>query len=40
LSHGPACFRDRLKALERKVAEEGTVLTEARVAALERKKIE
>jgi transposase InsO family protein len=38
LRHGLACFRDRLKALEEKVGREGVILTEAQVAALERKK--
>lgn len=38
LRHGLACFKDRLKALEEKVAKEGIILTEAQVAALERKK--
>lgn len=33
-----ANFKDRLKALEVKVAEEGIILTESQVAALERKK--
>ena len=38
LRHGLACFRDRLRALEEKVARDGIVLTEAQVAALERKQ--
>jgi hypothetical protein len=38
LGHKLACFKDRLKALEAKVANEGIILTEAQVAALERKK--
>jgi len=38
LRHNLACFKNRLKALEKKVAEEGIILTEAQVQALERKK--
>ncbi len=38
LRHGLACFKDRLKALSNKVAEQGLILTESQVAAMERKK--
>jgi len=38
LRHDLACFKDRLKALSAKVAEEGLILTESQVAAMERKQ--
>jgi hypothetical protein len=38
LRHQLSCFKDRLRALEEKVAREGIILTEVQVAALEKKK--
>lgn len=38
LRHNLACFKDRLKALEKKAAKENLILTESQVQALERKK--
>lgn len=40
LRNGLSCFKDRLKALEKVVEEEGIILTEAQVAALEKKRID
>ena len=39
LRHNLACFKDRLKALSDKVAEDGLILTESQVAAMERKRL-
>ena len=38
IRHGLANFKSRLKALEKKVAEEKIILTDAQVAALEKKR--
>lgn len=38
LRHGLANFKDRLRALEKQVAEQGLILTEAQVVALEKKQ--
>ena len=35
-----ACFKDRLRALEERVAKDGLILTEAQVQALEKKKLD
>ncbi len=38
LRHDLACFKDRLRALEELVAQDGRILTEAQITALEKKK--
>jgi hypothetical protein len=40
LRHSLANFKDRLKALEAKMAEDGLILTDAQVQALEKKKLD
>ena len=40
LRHDLACFKDRLRALEEKMAQESLILTESQVQALERKKLD
>lgn len=40
MRHGLQTFKHRLKALEKKVAEEGILLTEGQIQALERKKVD
>jgi transposase InsO family protein len=40
LRHGLANFKDRLRALEAKVARDGIILTDAQIAALERKQLD
>ena len=40
LRHELACFKDRLRALEERVAKDGLLLTEAQVQALEKKKLD
>jgi transposase InsO family protein len=40
LRHNLACFKDRLRALEEKMAKESLILTESQVQALERKKMD
>ncbi len=40
LRHNLACFKDRLKALEKLVDAKGILLTDDQIAALEKKKVE